>query len=523
MLGASGVRNLKLYATDAKNQVSEGLDIMYEVPPATNIPKVPVSTFGNSLTDASVILSWDNPETVFGLSGYEVSYDNIVTTISSNTITIAPLPSNWLGNKVFTVKTVDQLGPQNKSSGVSVIVNKERPNRILTARADVIDNTVMLYWTLPERTSLPISHILVKKGAIWNTAEVIGEKSGTFTTIFEREASTYVYQICVVDTDMQEGEPYSLTVTVSQPPDFIFNGDFTSEFLGTSVNAKVEERTVTMPVNLTATFQQHFNTNAWAGPQDQINANYPVYAQPSLASGYYEEVVDFGSVFGSSQATITTAGNIVAGTPIVSVIMSYSNDGITYSNPVTDKLAFITNFRYIKIRVSVSQVSSDKAIYALTYLNIRLDSKIKDDAGNAVCSSTGAGTLVNFNREFVDVTSMTVTPRGTVPLLSVADHKDAVIPSTYSTVSNVCTITTSLVHGATAVGAKVRLSFSSGSGISGVYTITSIISTTQYTISMVSANSSGNVNSYSQSMYIYIFNTNGVRADGTISWAVKGY
>jgi len=523
MIGSSGVRNLVLYAIDANGQVSAGSSILYEVPSASNIPAVPLSTFGNSLTDASLILSWDNPETTFGLSGYQVSYDDIVVNTSSNTITITPLPLNWIGTKVFTVKTLDLLGPQNISSGVSVIVNKEKPGKILLARADVIDNTVMLYWTLPERTSLPLSHVLVKKGDVWETAEIIGEKSGTFTTIFERQAGTYTYQISVVDTDMQESIPYTLAVTVSQPPDFIFNGDFTSQFLGTAVNAKVEERTVTMPVDLTTSYQNHFNSKGWAGPLDQIDAFYPIYAQPSLSSGYYEEVIDFGSIFGSSQVTITTAGVVVAGSPRVGLVMSYSSDGIAYSVPGTDKISFITNFRYIKIKVSVSQSSSDKAIYALNYLNVRLDSKIKDDAGNTVCSGIGPGALVNFSREFVDVTSITVTPKGTIPLISVADHKDIVIPSTYIISSNICTITTSVAHGFLSGGARVRLSFSSGLGVSGIYDVISIISTTQYTINLVSSNTSGNVNTYAESMYLYLFDTNGVRASGSVSWALRGY
>lgn len=523
MLGAAGVRNLVLYAIDANGQVSAGEPILYEVPQASNIPSVPLFTFGNSLTDASLVLNWENPETTFGLAGYEISYDDVVATTSSNTITISPLPLNWIGDKIFTVKTIDMIGPQNKSSGVSVIVNKERPGKILSARADVIDNTVMLYWTLPDRTSLPISHVLVKKGDVWETAENIGEKSGTFTTIFERQAGTYNYQLAVVDTDMQESIPYSLAVTVSQPPDFTFNGDFTSQFTGTAVNAKVETGTVTMPVNLTSTFENHFTSKGWSGPQAQIDAFYPIYAQPSLSSGYYEEIIDFGSTFGSSQVTITTTGVVIAGSPIVGLVMSYSNNGTTFSTPTTDKISFITNFRYIKIKVSVSQSGSDKAIYALNYLNVRLDSKIKDDAGNTVCSELDPGALVNFNREFVDVTSITVTPKGSIPLLATAAHKDIVIPATYTVVSNVCTITTSQEHGFLEAGARVRLSFSSGLGTSGLYNISSVISTTQYTVSLISGNTSGNVNTYAESMYLYLFDTNGVRASGSISWAVKGY
>jgi hypothetical protein len=537
MIEISGTKNYTLVARDYKNQVSATRSVSYLVPTPSNVLEPSLnSTFGSSLTDASLTLNWADVSNAFGLSGYEVSYNSTVITTSSNTLTISPLPVNWIGDKVFTVKTVDLLG--NKSTGTAKTITKSKPDAISSVRADVIDNNVMLYWDLPVRTTLPIDHVIVRKTKIMGIPlaipENVGEKSGTFTTIFERQANTYTYEIAAVDTDKKEGLAYPLTVTVSQPPDFIFNGNFTSQFTGTVNNARIDANLdtgvnqVTMPIDTVSTLAQHFDTRGWVSPQNQIDALYPIYSQPSLASGYYEELVDFGTIIGSSQVTITTTGTVISGTPVVITTVSYSADNITYSPISASSLLFISNFRYIKVRVSVSQVSSDKAIYALNYVNIRLDSKIKDDAGGVVCDSSHTlGTVANFSREFVDVTSIAVSPNSTSPVMAVYDYLDTVIPASYTISGNICTVTTSVSHGFSNVtgasGQKVRLDFTSGTGISGVYAVSSVINTTQYTVSIATANTSGNCSSYSQGMRIYLYNTSGVRVSGPASWAIKGY
>lgn len=538
MLGLSGNRTYTLIAKDYKNQVSLTRSISYDIPTPTNIANNStfISSFGTSLTDASLTISWSPVTSIYGVSGYEVSYNGTSVITSSNTITLSPLPAGWVGDKVFTIRTIDLIG--NMSSGVSKTITKSKPDIVIGVTADIIDNNVMLYWALPARTTLPIDHVIVRKTKINGVAVTpinVGEKSGTFTTIFEREANTYTYEIAAVDTDKQEGPAFSLTVTVSQPPDFIFNGSATSTFNGIASNAKVEINLstginqVTMPIDTVSTVSQHFDSRGWTTPQNQIDALYPIYSQPSVASGYYEETVDFGTIIGSSQVTLTTTGTVLAGNPIVVTSLSYSSDNITFSAPSTSTLLFVSSFRYVKINVAVSQISSDKAIYALNYINIRLDSKIKDDAGSVVCADGTThpeGTLVNFKREFIDVTSITVSPNSTTPIIPVYDYKDTVISATYNITSNVCTVTTSSPHGFSnaigATGQKVRLEFTSGYGVSGIYVLT-YISSTQYSVAMTAANTSGNVSTYSQSMRVYLYNTAGARISGTASWAIKGY
>ena len=487
----------------------------YTVSAPNNVSSVTSLFADTALTNATITIDWNDVLPVFGLKHYEITYDSVVKTTSSSTIT---LPANWIGNRNYVIKTVDNRG--NKSSGYTYQVTKLAPNSPTNFRAQVIDNNVMLYWNLPTKTSLPIDHCLLKRGSTWATATVIGDKKGAFTTVNERAAGLYTYWIATVDTDDNESTPISIGVQVAEPPDFIFHGEFTSDFTATKSSAFKEDGYVVMPVNLTDTFQEHFDNNSWSTPQDQIDAGYPIYIQPANGSGYYEETFDFGTILASSKITINYAGEIVAGTPNIEFTLSYSIDDITYTDLTGVTQAFATNFRYIKVRATVTE-DDGLGVYKLTDLNVRLDAKQISDSGSVSCVSTDTdGTLVNFNKEFIDVTSIVVSPSGTTPTTAVYDFQDANLSATYAVSSNVCTVTAT-AHGLI-VGQNIRLAFSSGNGIDGIYTITNKTVNT-FKVAMVVANTSGNCLAYPEGFRIYLFNSSGTRVDGVVSWSIKGY
>ncbi|MGL5076849.1 MAG: hypothetical protein ACRDBG_13635, partial [Waterburya sp.] len=220
----------------------------------------------DSLTSATINLSFKVPDTEYSVSRYEISYDGTSRLVDSNTVV---LPANWLGNRAFTIKVIDSLG--NKSSGFVYNVTKLPPNPLIGFRSQVIDNSVMLFWTLPARTSLPTDHVLLKKGNTWETANKIGEIKTEFTVIDELESGNFTYWGAVVDTDGNQSTPVSLSAQVSEPPDFKFFAEFTSTFNGIKSNALSESAGVVLPVNLTETYDQHFASRSWLSPQAQIS------------------------------------------------------------------------------------------------------------------------------------------------------------------------------------------------------------------------------------------------------------
>ena len=516
-LGAK-VWYLKSVDSDGRySAVSRQINYTISAPP--NPVTYPAEFADTSLTSATVTLFWDPVVTTFGIQGYEVTYNGTTELVNSTTIT---LPANWLGEKNFTIKTVDGLG--NKSSGSLIVATQLHPNPASNFRAQVIDNNVLLYWNMPEKTTLPVSHVTLRKGSTWETATVIGDKDGTFTSISELSGGNFTYWLAVVDTDGNQSTPISLTASVSQPPDFIFNAEYISTFSGTLNNAAFDsnaQNAVVLPVNTVENFAQHFTNNGWDQPSDQVAAGFPIYIQPGVTSGYYEEVFDYGTILGSSQITLSITGASVYGNPALGIIISTSLDNVTYSDFTGSSSVFAANFRYVKIRITVTQQTSGD-LYRISGITVRLDAKQKSDAGNVAASSVATlGSVVNFAQEFIDVVSVTLSAQGTTPLNPVYDLKDEVIVASYSVDSNVATINAT-AHGLVA-GQRVKLSVVSGPGVSSRYLISSVINANSYTVSMVAPNGSGNVSTYPNSMRVYLFDQAGNRTSGNVSWAVRGY
>jgi sulfur carrier protein ThiS len=504
-------------AVDSSRNYSLASSSITYVPMAVpNITNIEYSYGDTALTSATVTLSWnDVTNSEFDIAYYELTYNSVTKTVKANTITI---PADWVGDRIFTVKTVDIVG--KKSSGYSEAIAKFAPNPPSELKTQVIDNTVMLYWTLPARTSLPIDHVLIKKGLSWDTATVIGDKKGAFTTINETQAGEYTYWLSAVDTEGIASTPVSISTLVNDPPDFVFNGQFISNFSGTKSSATFDGSVLALPINTTETFAQHFTSRGWNTPQDQITAGYPIFIQPTTTSGYYEDTFDFGAVLGSSRVVLNWKGRVVAGTPNIIPRISLSVNNSTFIDYDGAADIFATNFRYVKVRVTVT-ASTDKDLYEISELSVRSDAKLKNDAGNIYGNSTDiSGTIVNFDKEFIDVQSITVSPSSTTPVIPVYDYNYTTLVATYSVVSNICTVAANAHNLIT--GQKVRLTFSSGLGVSKVYTIASHTANS-FTVAMSIANTSGNATIYPQSFRLYLFNNSGTRVSTNASWAVKGY
>jgi hypothetical protein len=135
-------------------------------------------------------------------------------------------------------------------------------------------------------------------------------------------------------------------------------------------------------------------------------------------------------------------------------------------------------------------------------------------------STDAEGTIVNFNKEFIDVQSITLSPSATTPIIPVYDIKDAFVSGTYSVSSGVCTVAINN-HGMI-TGQKVKLFINTGAGIAEIYTITSHATNT-FTVSMPSVNTSGQCSMYPQSFRVYLFNNSSTRVSANASWSIKGY
>jgi hypothetical protein len=487
-----------------------------------------------STTNSTVTLTWSAGPTLIGqlaFKHFKLVFKRTESDIAPETVFIAGTSyttrADWLGTATLTITAVDT--DDNESIPAQLSVVKSAPPPVTGVLAEVVDNNVFLRWNLPAPSSLPISHVLIKRGSSWNNPEsIIGEKSGTFTSIIELVGGQYTYMIAAVDTDGRESEVVTVPATVAQPPDFIFNAEYRSNFTGPNTvlqNSVVETNTgyLLMLVDTTETWDTHFTSRGWTNPQSQITAGYPVYAQPGLDPASYKEIFDYGTVLANSSITVSIAGSAISGAPVINISIETSTDGVSWSTPINSYSTFATNFRYVRISVYATK-SAPGDLYLLESITARLDSKQKNDSGNSTALSTDAlGTVVNFSdgKEFIDITSITLTPAGTTPIISVYDFKDATLHGTYTLSAGTCTV--SIVDHGLETGQRVRLNFITGAGINGVYPITKV-SSNQYTVQIGTITStSGTVSTYPQSMRVYLFDNNGVRQTGGFGWAIRGY
>lgn len=183
-----------------------------------------------------------------------------------------------------------------------------------------------------------------------------------------------------------------------------------------------------LPVNLTETYQQHFDTPGWASPQAQVDAGHPAFMGPGLASGSYTEVIDYGTLLASTRISVSYQLAAVQGAPsVVCQISTKVLAGDAWTDLPTGLSGIGTSFRYVRVFLTVTG-----GICTLDQLRFVLDSKLQTDNGavSAQAADVG-GTVVTFNRQFVDVQSITLTAAGTEPLTCVYDFVDAPNPTSF--------------------------------------------------------------------------------------------
>lgn len=397
----------------------EGSSFRLNWRPPTSASVLPVETY-----ELRTNLTWGTKDSGFLVNTASTTYTAEV---------------DWGGNKRFYLAARDTAGVYG--SYYTIDLNIVPPGEPQNFRQTVVDNNVLLYWNDPPTGTLPVEEYEVRKGSSWDAATVIGTKSGKFTTILETVSGDYTYWIAAKNSAGIYGTPTSTTAKVNQPPDYVLQNDYYSTYTGTKSNARPDNGSLLIPVNTTETWEGHFTSRGWSTPQDQINAGFSRFIQPTPTSGYYEEIINYtpaaGITIPASTVTVTPTSTIIVGTPTVSCQLSYSADGVTWVGPVTGYSLFISNYKYVKVRLTVSN-----GLVNFSNLNIRLDTKLKNFMGNVECNAADSGGTIVYLTEdkastgakvFLDVESITLTPKvisGVVPV-AIYDFVDTIHPLSF--------------------------------------------------------------------------------------------
>lgn len=181
------------------------------------------------------------------------------------------------------------------------------------------------------------------------------------------------------------------------------------------------------------TWEGHFLDRGWNTPQDQIDAGYPIYAQPSNSSGSYTEIFDYGLVFASAIFNVDWSLEVVV-LPDISIQPSweFSSDLISWSAIQFGRSAFGVNVRYVRLKLAFSS-ADDHALAWLSNLHIFVDVKHEMDSGRVVASEFDIdGTVVHFNKAFKDVDSITLTVESDTPITAVYTFLDVPNPPNFA-------------------------------------------------------------------------------------------
>jgi len=394
--------------------------------PEGGLPIAPnVLIFNYTLTRRNVVLRWEQPDT--SIFHYEVRRGGTSWETSSHLLTTATLSAVFdplpIGTTRYWIKGIDFDG---NVSELALPLDVNIPAiSTFSLSAVVIDNNVLLNWTIPTST-WDIAYYTV-----YRESTAVGRQDGTFAIVFETAGGTYTYRVIPTDLAGNIGPEATISAVVRQPPDFDLIAQGLDDLSGTKVNTMIYQNRLLCNVNLVENWLQHFETNFWTTIQQQIDAGFPIYIQPTPLTGSYTRIFDFGGVFDDVILNVSWSQNPIAGTMNVASKISTSIDGISYTTPVTARSIFVESMRYAKIEMTFTGTD---ATALLEFYDLKIDLNVKSeiDSGQANADKDDiGGTLVLFNKAFKDVNSITVTADSIEPLYIIYDFLDIPNPVSF--------------------------------------------------------------------------------------------
>ncbi|CAB4220328.1 Fibronectin type III [uncultured Caudovirales phage] len=435
-LKTAGVYTALLKAVDTSgNYSAQAASVVFTI----QAPSAPILT--STISGQNVILSWTESTGAFAIDSYLIKYgstlNSAVTLAQVKALNFTTIAS-WLGVRTFYVQAVDVAG--NLGNSGQTATNILAPNSPTGFTADVIDNNVLLRWTTPSVTSLPIVRFELKKGATYGQSESLGSTFSTFSALFELQAGLFTYYVSSVDSAGNLSEPSSVTAKMDQPPDFEFFGSHNFNFLTDSPTLSdasvISSSSILLPTSH-ETWTDHFSAHGWTSISAQISEDYLYLVHPTDTTASIEVVHDFGATVSSTLITLSYLTTILSGAVAITPTISVSLNGSTWVASASGLLrVFAQNVRYVKILLS-AVASTDKGLALVDNLSVALNVKEGTLAGSGTTAASGAtlGRLaIDITGEFSDVISVAVTAgyNSGFGVVAVYDLLDAANPTTFT-------------------------------------------------------------------------------------------
>lgn len=396
----------------------------------------PAATVGYySFIGPDLVITWATPYSEFLVDLYEIRRGATYATstfVDSTKALGLRIKADFGGTQNWYITGIDAAGNYGTPAVMPVTINL--PGNVLPARSEVIDNNALLYWSAPAISSsqLPIEKYEVRKGTTWAAGSVVGSNgNSTFAAVFEQVSGSYTYWISAVDSAGNYGTANAIFAQIAQPPDYVLHDNYDSPLTGTWVNFYQDSPGWVGPVDTSQTWATHYSGNSWATPEDQTTAGFVLYPEPSLTTGSYEEVIDYGALVPPTMVTANLYTVALDGSVVGTCTLAYKvNVGDAWTTLTAGlSAAVLPTFRYLKVRYDFAGAGGANLVRVVG-INVKLSIKYRMDSGEGTAAV--GGTVVNFGYPFVDCNTPAVQPTGSTPRIPVVIFVDVPNPTSFT-------------------------------------------------------------------------------------------
>jgi predicted phage tail protein len=372
------------------------------------VPTAPTIT--QQVIDNNVLLRWNDVTQTLPILNYELrkgaswAGGTVIGTKQGGFTTVFETAA---GTYTYWLAGIDSAGNYGTPGSVSAVVNQP-PDYILQLNQNSIwaGNEVNIY------TDPMLGQIVnVNTTETWQSHFT----SNGYTTPQDQINAGFTYYLM------------PSTTTAAYEEEF----DYGTLLAGTKVSAALTSTNVVGSTTITPTIRVR-GTTSTAATYSQTTTTITVTSTAhGLTVGDYV-FLDFttGTATDDTYVVATAAANTFTVTA-PSATTSGNVSWIKWTTYAGLSEVFVTQFRYFRVRYDFASAGGND-LMLLTALNVRLDSKLRNDAGSGTANSGDVGgTTVTFNVPFVDVQSISVSPSSTTGVIAVYDFVDAPNPTSF--------------------------------------------------------------------------------------------